>query len=313
MTRVSESRTAKVTDSAAGHPSVSMALGALFVSASAVLIHLSGASPGTASFYRCLLALPVLVPLALLERGREGRRESRRESTVPARRRAVTLAAGALFAGDMLLWTAAIDEVGAGLSTVLVNVQVVIVPLLALLVDREPPPRRFVVSLPFLLLGVVLASGVAEGGAGGSRPLLGTVHAVLAAVCYSGFLFLLRRGGQQGQAVQSYLWVTVAAAGAALAAGALWQGVDPAPGWTAVGWLALVALFGQVLGWLLVAVAAPRLASHVGAILLLLTPVGALVLGWAVLGEHPSPLQLAGCAVILASGTFATTRSARDS
>ncbi len=309
MTRVSESRTANVTGPVAGHPSVSMALGALFVSASAVLIHLSGASPGTASFYRCLLALPALIPLALLERGREGRRES----TVPARRRAVTLAAGALFAGDMLLWTAAIDEVGAGLSTVLVNVQVVIVPLLALLVDREPPPRRFVVSLPFLLLGVVLASGVAEGGAGGSRPLLGTVHAVLAAVCYSGFLFLLRRGGQQGQAVQSYLWVTVAAAVASLAAGALWQGVDPAPGWTAVGWLALVAIFGQVLGWLLVAVAAPRLASHVGAILLLLTPVGALVLGWAVLGEHPSPLQLAGCAVILASGTFATTGSARDS
>ncbi|MEU6432379.1 DMT family transporter [Microbispora sp. NPDC046973] len=305
MTSVSESRTAGVTGPAAGHPSVSMTLGALFVSASAVLIHLSGTSPGTASFFRCLLALPVLVPLALLERGREG--------PMPARRRAVTLAAGALFAGDMLLWTAAISEVGAGLSTVLVNVQVVIVPLLALLVDREPPPRRFVVSLPFLLLGVVLASGVAEGGAGGSRPLLGTVHAVLAAVCYSGFLFLLRRGGQQGQAVQSYLWVTVAATVASLAAGALWQGVDLTPGWTAVGWLTLVALFGQVLGWLLVAVASPRLASHVGAILLLLTPVGALVLGWAVLGEHPSPLQLAGCAVILASGTFATTRSARDS
>ncbi|MGI5157626.1 DMT family transporter [Microbispora sp. CA-102843] len=305
MTRVSESRTASVTGPAAGHPSVSMALGALFVSASAVLIHLSGTSPGTASFYRCLLALPALVPLALLERGREG--------AVPARRRLVTLAAGALFAGDMLLWTAAIDEVGAGLSTVLVNVQVVMVPLLALLVDREPPPRRFVVSLPFLLLGVVLASGVAEGGAGGSRPLLGTVHAVLAAVCYSGFLFLLRREGRHGQAVQSYLWVTVAAAVTSLAAGVLWQGVDLTPGWTAVGWLALVAIFGQVLGWLLVAVAAPRLASHVGAILLLLTPVGALVLGWAVLGEHPSPLQLAGCAVILASGTFATTRSRRDS
>lgn len=228
---------------------------------------------------------------------------------MPARRRAVTLAAGALFAGDMLLWTAAIGEVGAGLSTVLVNVQVVMVPLLALLVDHEPPPRRFVLTLPFLLLGVVLASGVAEGGAGGSRPLLGTVHAVLAAVCYSGFLFLLRRGGQDGQVMRSYLWVTVAATVTSLAAGALWQGVDLAPGWTAVGWLALVAVFGQVLGWLLVAVAAPRLASHAGAILLLLTPVGALVLGWAVLGERPSPLQLAGCAVILACGALATTRS----
>jgi len=53
------------------------------------------------------------------------------------------MSAGALFAGDMLLWTQAIGEVGAGLSTVLVNVQVVMVALLAWAVDREPVPHRF--------------------------------------------------------------------------------------------------------------------------------------------------------------------------
>ncbi|ETK30664.1 DMT family transporter [Microbispora sp. ATCC PTA-5024] len=303
MTRVSEDRTAGVTEPATRHPSASMAVGALFVSASAVLIHLSGASPGTASFYRCLLALPLLIPLALGERRREG--------GIPGRRRLVTVVAGALFAGDMLLWTAAIAEVGAGLSTVLVNVQVVIVPLLALLVDREALPRRFLVSVPFLLVGVVLAGGVFEKGGGGNDPLLGTVHAILAALCYSAFLFLLRREGQDGRPVQSYLWVTASAAVVSLVVGAFWQGVDPAPGWAAVGWLALVALFGQVLGWLLVALATPRLASHVGAVLLLLTPVGAVVLGALVLGERPSALQLAGCVLILASGTVATIRSRR--
>lgn len=42
-----------------------------------------------------------------------------------------------------LLWTRAIVEIGAGLSIVLVNLQVVLVPLLAWLVDREPVTRRF--------------------------------------------------------------------------------------------------------------------------------------------------------------------------
>src|SRR4051794_41704342 len=98
----------------------------------------------------------------------------------------------------MLLWAKAIIEVGAGLSTVLVNVQVVLVPLLAWAVDREQVPRRFLLWLPVLVAGVVLTGGLFEQGASGSDPTAGTVHAGLAAPCYSGFLFLLRRGGFPG-------------------------------------------------------------------------------------------------------------------
>ncbi len=135
----------------------------------------------------------------------------------------------------------------------------------------------------------------------GSDPLRGTVHAVLAAVCYSGFLYLLRRGGRTGQVRQVYTAVVASAAVVSLAAGLLWYGFDPAPGWRVLGWLLAVAACSQVVGWLLVATASPRLAGHVGAVLLLLTPVGAVALGAVVRGERPTPLQLAGCGLILAS------------
>lgn len=286
-------------------PYWSMAVGALCVSASAVLIDLSHTSPGTASFWRCLFALPLLYPFVRAERGTDGR--------LPRRQHAVALVAGALFAGDMLLWTQAIAEVGAGLSTVLVNVQVILVPLLAFALDREPLARRFLVALPLLLVGVVFTAGLVEGGASGSDPVAGTIHAVLAAVCYSLFLYLLRRGGHHGHIVQSYTEVILAAAVVSLVAGALWHGVTLAPGWAALGWLFAVSVFGQVLGWLLVALASPRLASDIGAILLLLTPVGAVALGAAVLGERPSPWQLAGCVLILGAGWWATARRAPTS
>ncbi|HEV2778863.1 MAG TPA: DMT family transporter [Actinophytocola sp.] len=284
----------------ARHPSWGVAVGALCVSASAVLIDLSGTSPGTASFYRCLLAVPFLVVLAAGERRREG--------PPPRRQRVQAVLAGALFAGDMLLWTQAIAEVGAGLSTVLVNLQVVFVPLLAFAVDREPITRRFLGTLPFLTVGVVLTAGIVDGGTVGAEPVWGTVHAILAAVCYSGFLFLLRRGGLGGRIRQSYVDVTVAAALVSLAVGAFWHGVDLTPGWAAIGWLLLVAVAGQILGWLLVATCSPRIPSHIGAILLLLTPVGAVALGAAVLGERPGVLQLLGCALVLGSGYLATRR-----
>ena len=276
-----------------------MAIGAIGVSASSIFIDLSGTTPGTASFFRCALALPLLVVLARIERRQEG--------ALSWRRWAVAVAAGVLFAGDALLWTQAIFEVGAGLSTVLVNAQVFIVPLLALLIDRERLRRAFLLMLPVMVVGILLTGGVFEAGSSGSNPTLGTIHAILAALCYSGFLFLLRRGGATGHVVESYGVVVAAAAAVSLGAGALWQGVTLAPGWAAVGWLALTAACGQVLGWLLVALATSHLPADVGAALLMLTPVGSLVLAALVLGQQPTWLQLIGCALVLASAYLAST------
>ena len=141
----------------------------------------------------------------------------------------------------------------------LVNAQVIIVPVLALLINGERVGRWFLAIVPVMVLGVVLAGGVVQTASAGRDPVWGTIHAVLAAVCYSGFLFLLRRGGQGGQVVQSYLLVTASACVVAVAAGALRQGVTLTPGWAALGWLSAAAAGGRVCGWLLVSLATPEL------------------------------------------------------
>jgi len=139
-----------------------LGLGALFVSASAVILGLAGTTPATATLARSVFALPVLAVLAA--------RERRRSGGMTTDRTAWSVVCGVLFCGDMLLWTQSISEVGAGLSTVLVNAQVAIVPLLAWLFDRERVPQRFLWALPVVLTGVVLAGGVLEHGIGGSDP-----------------------------------------------------------------------------------------------------------------------------------------------
>lgn len=281
-------------------PPLAMAVGALAVSTSAVFIDLSGTSPPTATFFRCTLAVPLLLPLALHEHGR----------TDALHRRDViyAVAAGVLFTGDALWWTQAIAEIGAGLSTVLVNAQVVLVPLLTLVFDREPISRRFLGVLPVMIVGILLTGGVLGASPAGDDPVGGTLHAVLAALCYSGFLYLLRRGGMRGSPVRGYAVVVATAAVVALAAGPLWGRLDLRPTIDQVGWLVLIAATGQVAGWLLVALAGPRLRPEVGAALLLLTPVGALVLGALVLGEQPSAGQMAGSVLVLAGAYVATAR-----
>jgi drug/metabolite transporter (DMT)-like permease len=182
-------------------------------------------------------------------------------------------------------------------------------PSWALVLDREPISRRFLAALPVMIVGIVLTGGVLEAGTGGSDAVAGTVHAILAAVCYSGFLYLLRRGGGQGQVIQSYLVVVGTSAVVAVGAGPFWGSLTFTPGLGDLAWLVLIAAAGQVTGWLLVAIATPQLRPEVGAALLLLTPVGALVLGALALDERPSDLQLVGCVLVLASAYGASVRS----
>jgi drug/metabolite transporter (DMT)-like permease len=73
-----------------------------------------------------------------------------------------------------------------------------------------------------------------------------------------------------------------------------------------LAWLATLALSGQVLGWLLVGVALPRLHAAVGATLLLLQPVLSILLAALLLGERPHAGQLLGSAAVLATVWFAT-------
>jgi drug/metabolite transporter (DMT)-like permease len=249
------------------HRQVGLATGALFLSASAVLLGVAESTPATATVARSLLALPVIAAL--------GYGESRRNGRLGVREWVSAAVCGLLFACDMLWWTQAIPEVGAGLSTVLVNTQVVIVPLLAWLFDRERSGPRFVLSLPVILIGVLLAGGVFEHGVTGTDPV----------------------------------WVVLASAAAVSAVVGLATGsLDLTPGWASFGWLLLVTITGQLVGWLLVALCGPGLPSDISSALLLLTPVGAVALGALVLHERPSPLQLAGCALVLVASYWGTSR-----
>ena len=68
--------------------------------------------------------------------------------------------AGVFFTGDLMFWHHAIEAVGAGLATVLGNLQVIIVGFFAWLLLGERPSRATLLALPVVLAGVVLISGV---------------------------------------------------------------------------------------------------------------------------------------------------------
>jgi drug/metabolite transporter (DMT)-like permease len=281
-------------------PVVAAAAGAACIASSATLVRLADVAPATAATFRCLYALPVLALIML--------REDRRYGTRPARDRWLAAAAGVFFAIDLVLWHHAIAAVGAGIATVLGNLQVVFVGLIAWWLLHERPGPRLVAAVPVVLVGVVLISGVVGADAYGDDPAMGVVFGVGTSIAYAGFLLLLRRGSHDLRRAAGPLFdATAVAAVVSIAMGPWSGGIDLVPAWPAHGWLVALALTSQVVGWLLIAVSLPRVPAVLTSVILLLQPVASVLLAAAVLAERPSPLQLLGCVIVLAGVVAATT------
>jgi drug/metabolite transporter (DMT)-like permease len=266
-------------------------MGAGCISASAVLVKLADTGTATTAFYRCFLALPALVTLAVLEQRRHGQRR-------PAARGGALLA-GLILSVDLVLWNHAIAEVGAGIATVLGNLQVLFVALTAWVLMRERPGRRFLIALPVVMAGVVMVSGLTGGAGSGIHPLAGIGYGLGTSLAYSAFLLIMRRSSAgTPHAAGPLAEATVGAALGSLVLGAAFGGLQLHIGWPSFGWLLLLSLTSQTIGWLLITSSLPRLPAAISSLTLLLQPAAAMVLAAAVLAERPSLIQIAGAVVV---------------
>jgi len=284
------------------------ALGALAISQSSPLAKLSGASPAVVTLFRGVFAFPFLLFLA------------RREGHAPSRRdRGLALLAGALFALDLQCFHISIPLLGVALATVVPNAQVFIVGLFAALAG-ERTPGRALAAIPFALLGLLMLArvvdpfgdGVVGSGvvAAGSDPALGVIWALGAAAFYGLYLVITRRISTASSAVGPFTMLRDSAIGMigtslvlALLTGSLLP-PDLGPG---LGWLLLLALMSQVLGYPLINASIPHLPSVVGSVLLFVQPLMTLVAGVVIFGEIPTPGQLVG-ALVLFGGVLVAAR-----
>lgn len=185
-----------------------------------------------------------------------------------------------------------------------------LVALAAWVLLGERPARNVALAVPLVFTGAVLISGLVGEDAYGSDPALGALYGVLTAVAYTGFLLVLRHAARDLRRPAGPLFeATLVATAVAIVTGALLGEVDLVPSWPAHGWLLTLALTSQVLGWLLIGVALPRLPASLTSVVLTVQPVGSVLLGIVLLGEDPALVQLAGVAVIVAGIVIATRRA----
>ncbi|HET9557284.1 MAG TPA: DMT family transporter, partial [Actinomycetota bacterium] len=202
--------------------------------------------------------------------------------------------------------------VGAGLATVLGNTQVVFVAIAAWMFFGERLTARLIVALVVALGGVVLISGVLGGEAYGENPIGGVLLGLFTGAAYAGFLLVQRLGNRDTRRPAGPLMdATASAAVASALAGLVLGQITFLPSWPAHGWLLILALSAQVVGYLLISVALPRLPSALTSIVLLIQPVAAVGLAMLILGESPSATQLMGVGLVVGGVLLATARAPR--
>ena len=153
--------------------------GAVAISFSPVLYVYSDTNPSTGAFFRMLYALPALALLAYLVR---------KSDTRSSRTRWTAFGAGLILAPDMLSYHSSMIFIGIGIATLIGNSQVIIVTLASWKLFGEKPNQAILVSLPIVIIGLALISGIADTDPYGEDPVKGVVFGTMAAFFYSSFL-----------------------------------------------------------------------------------------------------------------------------
>jgi len=254
-------------------------------------------------FFRCLFGLPILVLVAM--------GEARSLGPMSRRALAVSALAGCFFTMDLVTFHLVVDLMGAGLATVMGNLQVVIVALAAWLVLGERPRREVFVAIPVMLAGVVLISGIVGAEAYGADPRAGVAIGLVTAIAYSGYLLVIRHASPDRRPAGPVAVATAVTAVMAGLFGAASGSLDLAPGWPALGALVAYGVVSQSVGYVAIQTALPRLPAVISSVLLLVQPVATLVLGVILLGEDPSGGQLLGVLLVVGGIALATGAPSR--
>ncbi|MCL4067076.1 DMT family transporter [Pseudomonas sp. GX19020] len=266
-------------------------LGGVLIGCSPIWVRLSEVGSVSTAFWRLALAL---IPLALMAGG--GRSGGAAQPKTLRDRVEISLP-GVILGVELVAWHISLHLTSVANSTLLVNMAPVFVALFAWIVLKKPPGRLFMLALAVTIIGVV----VLKGGPAALRDgdLRGDGIAIFAAMLYAAYILMLGRARQRFATGVIMLWSTAAAAIAVFPFALM---TDPSliP-LTLAGWGVLIGLswISQAGGQSLIAWALAFLPATFSSLTLLLQPVIAALLAWAVLDEALTLTQALGGVIVL--------------
>lgn len=271
-------------------PYLVLMLGVLSVSFAAIFIRIAEAPPLVIATYRLVIAAAILGPFALVRSGRLPKRLSKSDTLL-------IMLSSVFVALHFALWTTSLSYTSIASSVVIVTSHPVFVAIISYFLWGERLNKLAALGIAIALGGVVLINY--GGFAVSSRAIMGDIMALFAAVSMGVYLIIGRQ--LRGRiSILPYLAIIYAGAAVLLLLATVFSG-HALFGYSSQTYtmLLLLALVPQLIGHSSLNLAVRLMPVTIVSVGILGEPVIAIALGYAILEEGITAIEIAGSLLTL--------------
>ena len=247
--------------------SLSILSGAFLISFSPVFVNLVDIEPTVSGFYRMLFGSIALFIIYLIKNNENPLRKNISKFIV----------LGAIFFSlDLWFWHRSVIYVGPGLSTLLANFQILILPFLALIFFNQKTQRIQIFSIALGLLGLFLITEQSWDLADNNYKL-GILLGLLTAISYAGYIISMKcidhNAAVNSDPIFNLLYVSLISAGLLFLFSIIEQAPLEIKSSSEIIWMICYGLFSHVLGWFFILNGLQKISAVTAGIILLTQPI----------------------------------------
>ena len=273
--------------------SLSILSGAFLISFSPVFVNLVSIEPTVSGFYRMLFGSIALFIIYLIKNNENPLRKNISKFIV----------LGAIFFSlDLWFWHRSVIYVGPGLSTLLANFQILILPFLALIFFNQKTQRIQIFSIFLGLLGLFLITGQSWDIAGNNYKL-GVLFGLLTAISYAGYIISIKRidhnAAVNSDPIFNLLFISLISAGLLFLFSIIEQVPLEIKSSSELIWMICYGLFSHVLGWFFILNGLQKISAVTAGIILLTQPILSYVWDFIIFKKVILPIEYFGIVSVL--------------
>ncbi len=272
-----------------------LTIGVICISTAAVIIRLIEAPATAIAFYRLAIASIFILPLSSFLRNTNRLNQIRLQDTL------MCLAASVAISIHFVAWIASLEHTSVASSVILVTTSPLIVALLSKLFFQEHLDKNVYLGIALGLIGAVVLTGGDSRLEG--RELWGDLLAFIGALSFAFYLILGKRVRTRLNNLDYTSFVFLSASVmlfviSLMANQPLWSFDSKS-----IIFIVTLAIIPQLIGHSSITWALGSVRATLVSVAIMAEPIGATLLAWLILNEHPSLANLIGGLIIL-SGIF---------
>ena len=268
-------------------------IGAFLISFSPVMVSMSDLQPTVSAFYRVFIGSIFLIFVIFLNRNLY----INSFSVNP-----YLILAGIFFSLDLWFWHRSILYIGPGMSTLIANFQIFIIPLMSFFIFSMAPNKYQIIAIVLGITGLYLTLGYG-GSIDNENTKLGFMFGIMTALAYSAYILSLKKNNIEASHEISplislfyvsfisalILFIVIKIEGVSMAMN------DPSNLYSMLAY----GIICHVFGWYMIILGLKTVTATIAGIILISQPIFSLFWDYLFFSRHTTSIEIIGIAVVI--------------